>query len=111
MLRVLLVVAAGSALYALYLEVQRGRGFWKLVEWLKAERPTEWEGAQGIGRRGNIEDAVAKLRRGRLTADDEFLSRHDATTRGGRSKLIALTVAGSAIVLLLAGITVFDWSF
>lgn len=111
MLKGLLVVAVGSALFALYLEVQRGRGFWKLVEWLKAERPAEWESAQGIGRRPNIEDSVAKLRRGRLATDDEFLSRHDAATKGGRNKLVALTVAGAAVVLLLAGITVFDLSF
>jgi len=83
----------------------------KLAEWLKAERPSEWESAQGIGRRPNVEDSVAKLRRGRLSADDEFLSRHDAATRDGRRKLIALIVTGSAIVLLLAGMTFFGSSF
>ncbi len=107
----LLAIAAASALYALYLEVKRGRSFLKLVEWLKAERPSEWESAQGIGRRPNIEDSIAKLRRGRLSADDEFLSRHDAATMDGRRKLIALTITGSAIVVLLAGMTVFDMSF
>ena len=96
----LIAVAAGAGLYALYLELRRARSLWKLVRWLETERPDEW-GAVHVSS-ANIEDSMAKLRTRRLADDTEFIERHTAATSRGRHMAIAVVVAGTAILLILA---------
>jgi Flp pilus assembly protein TadB len=110
MLAVFLLIAAAGAVYVLYLEINRARHFWKLISWLKTERRREWEATPGASRPLDIEGAVARLRRGRLAADAEFVDRHDAATRRGRHLAVALAVTGTAIVVALTGFTLFEWS-
>ena len=99
----LVAVAAGAGLYALYLEIRRGRALWKLVQWLELERAEVWAAVHGPTL--NIEDSMAKLRARRLADDAEFVERHTVATSRGRHMAVAIVIAGTAILLALAIIT------
>lgn len=101
----LAIVAGGAVAYAIFLEIRRGRLLWQLVRWLESERTADWEKVHYA--KANIEDSMAKLRERRLADDEEFIVRHEAATNRGRRMIVTVVVAGTAVVALLAAITMF----
>lgn len=106
---VLVIVGVVSTLYAFFLDIRRGVENDRFLTWLKAERSTDWNALSRVDRFLTIR-AVEILRRGSLAGDPEFHARYRLTRHGARFA-IAMSVAGTAIALLVVGTVFFDWSW
>ncbi len=101
------VVCGGATGYAFYLEIRRSARSARFLEWLKTERTTEWA---ALGRADRLFPvrAVEMLRRGPLADDAEFNARYRPTKHGKRFA-VTMTVASTAIALLLIGTSLLNW--
>ncbi|MDF1596832.1 MAG: hypothetical protein P1T08_12210 [Acidimicrobiia bacterium] len=105
----LVSVVAASTIYAFYLDVRREGEDHRFVDWLKTERTADWDALTRSDRFLTIR-AVEILRRGPLADDAEFRARYQRTRHGARF-FVAMSVAGTAIALLIVGTTLFDWDW
>lgn len=105
----LVSVTALSVVYAFILEVRRGFEQDRLLEWLKAERAADWDALPRSDRFLTVR-AVEILRRGALASDADFHARYQMTRHGSRFA-VAMSIAVTAIALLLIGTRFFGWSW
>lgn len=106
---VLVSVVAMATLFAFYLDVRRQAEYRRFVEWLKSDREADWRNLTRSDRFLSIR-AVEILRRGALAGDAEFQARY-RRTRHDRRFATAMIVALTGIGLLVAGTTLFDWTW
>lgn len=102
-------VAVLSTVYAFFLEVRRGVENDRLLEWLKTERSADWDALTRSDRFLTMR-AVEILRRGPLASDAGFHARYQMTRHGTRFA-IAMSIAVTAIALLVLGTLFFDWNW
>ncbi len=105
----LVIVVVVSTVFAFFLEVRRGAENHRFLEWLKTERKVDWEALTRSDRLLTFR-AVEVLRRGSLADDAEFHA-HYQLTRHGTRFVIAMSVAGAAVALLVLGTVFFEWNW
>ena len=105
----LVSVSMLSVVYAFFLEVRRGFEQDRLLEWLKTERRADWD-ALPRSDRFLIVRAVEILRRGPLASDADFHAHYQMTKHGTRFA-VAMSIAVTAIALLVLGTRFLDWSW
>ncbi|MDH3472015.1 MAG: hypothetical protein OEM94_11935 [Acidimicrobiia bacterium] len=105
----LVIVASVSVVYAFYLDVRHGIENQRFVEWLRTERRADWDALTRSDRFFTVR-AIQILRRGPLANDAEFHDRYELTKYGPRF-IVAMSVAGLSIALVLLGTAFLDWAW
>jgi hypothetical protein len=107
----LLCIAASAIIYAFYLHIIRERDFRRLLGWVRASRPQQWNALPRSARWLNSIGAVEQLRRGALSMDPEFARRYRQTRAHQGRFLGALGIGVLAIALVAIGSQSLGWSF
>lgn len=107
----LTTVAALAVLYAFYVRVRRDRAFRRLLRWLRASRPDEWEAVQRPNRWLNPVGAVQRLRSGALSDDAEFETRYQEMKSRDPHFIVAMAIGALATALVVVGTRTLGWAY
>ena len=94
---VLTLTAAGAALTAWWVSIQRERRRGRLVDWIKANHAARWAALPWFSRRFMPDNGVERLRRQGLGNDVDFMIRYRDSKRG---TWLLLGLIGLGILLI-----------
>jgi len=108
-IKVLLLIAFAACIYLFVAEIRRDCRIGRLIAWVKANYPEEWNALPWANRKINRLGGLALLSKRGMISDHYFTAEYNATKPFRKNQNIAFITAAGAIALVLVGVKLEYW--
>lgn len=108
-IKVLLLIAFAACIYLFITEIRRSRRISRLIAWVKANYPVEWNALPWATRKVNRVGGLVLLSKRGMISDQHFTAEYNATKPFRKDQNIASVTAVGALALVLLGVKLGYW--
>jgi len=108
-IKVLLLIAFAACIYLFIIEFRRSRRISRLIAWVEANYPVEWNALPWATRKINRLGGLVYLSKQHIISDEHFTAEYNATKPFRKNQSIAFTIAVGALALVFLGVKIGYW--